>query len=125
MVDGSFERKLNLLEAHCCYKKGKCTHGKMCRMNRTIRPSNFCAARGRPLGFLLAFMKYASSYKDQPSHSKSTRLGTRELDDNYSYEKRLALRKWCMETYPEFYAFVVSVEREQRPGEGLEPDGLY
>ena len=115
------------LDAHC---ERACHYvpTNPCRVNRTYcgdylgRPT----ARGRPLGFLLAWLEVGCDpdCKSRDAHSRVADARRRTPDDEalMSKERRLAARQKALDTGR--YTAMFDLERPCRDGEGLEPDGL-
>jgi hypothetical protein len=102
------------LNAHCT-----CEHG-LCRVNRTCIRGVHQAGRGRPLGFLICWLragKGATCANRAAHHSLSTR--PMQLAEEISFAKRSAAREWAS-GIPEFAPFFAA-ERARFPGEGPEP----
>jgi hypothetical protein len=107
----------NTLSAHCTWidpSTEECCHG-LCRLDRTCNRNDRFPDRGRPLGFLIAWILRAAQHPTRDSHFHD-RLG-----DTISRDERVAARDWAVGR-PEF-AFFLERERDCRPGEPEEPMG--
>jgi hypothetical protein len=97
-----------------------------CRINRVRlackRGSNL--ARGRPIGFLMAWLAAASTKDDAASHKRMSNPRTRTPDDleHFTLAKRESGRQWVVDRGG--MTDLLGLERPQRPGEGPEPEGL-
>jgi hypothetical protein len=100
-----------VLSAHC-WVDG-CAHG-LCRMDRTAKgsTSRAYAARGRPIGLLIAWLRRGIMYGSREDHFASRH--------GISFQERSEAREWAM-AQPELAAMLAK-ERAPRPGEGDEPD---
>ena len=104
------------LAAHC--KK----HGALCRVNRTLKEK--CGKyRGRPVGFLIAWLQAAGDFKGKSAHIKA---GKDPKKDQWTRQKRKDARLWANTLEP-LVVGPLSYERkprdEETDGEPLEcPD---
>ena len=102
--------------AHCRWcgggAGGEPLHG-LCRINRTVRAGKN-VHQGRPIGFLIAWLRLAVIHEDRQSH-----FDDRKGNDAISLGDRLAARAWT-QNEPAL-GFFLGKEREQRPEEGVEP----
>lgn len=109
----------SVLSAHCLWRDPSGSdddgpvHG-LCRLDRTVKPSDGRPQQGRPVGFLVAWLWRSSAHPDRASHF-ADRLGGR-----ISLAERQAARAWA-ESAPTM-AFPLSVERPRRAGEEAEPE---
>ncbi len=106
------------LSAHCLWCNAALgeevpSHG-LCRLDRTTRPSLTRPAQGRPLGFLVAWLRRAPFHETREAHFDDRLGGVIDLAE------RQAARAWA-EATPGM-AEPLSKERDRRPGEGPEPD---
>ena len=67
-----YDTQLNILAAHCRLP----AHGRDCRVNRTLEEGKTAAAaaRGRPLGFLVAWLRCAEQFATQQEHHDISKL---------------------------------------------------
>ena len=115
------------LDAHC--ERG-CHYmpSNPCRVNRTCSADHLGrpTARGRPIGFLLAWLELGCEpdCQSRDAHARVADARRRTPDDEarVSKERRLAARQKAMDTGR--YADMFRCERPCRDGEGIEPDGL-
>jgi hypothetical protein len=100
------------LAAHCP------RHGALCRINRTLKAGNKkLIHRGRPIGFLICWLREAGDYKSKQLHIKAGR--DRSLA-KWSRPKRKHARAWAKEQ--PVLANSLAWERKARPEDG-ESDG--
>ena len=104
------------LAAHC--KK----HGALCRVNRTLKEKGG-QYRGRPVGFLIAWLQAAGDFKGKSAHIKA---GKDPKKDQWTRQKRKDARLWANTQEP-LVVGPLSYERkprdEETDGEPLEcPD---
>jgi hypothetical protein len=105
-----------VISAHCRWCQPgdvEPTHG-LCRLNRTVRFGKN-PNQGRPIGFLIAWLRRARVHEDRASHFED-RIGNGII----RIADRLTARAWAV-NQPDL-AFFLSLERGLRPGEGDEPD---
>jgi hypothetical protein len=105
------------LWAHCRYA----SHGPMCRMGRVLKPNTGTPAQGRPGGLLIAWIDCASDFTSAPDHMAINRQPHVFLDPRLGLDKRERARSWSQREAPQVDTLLKAVERERRPGEGLEP----
>ena len=85
------------LDAHC----NLCAHdGPLeCKVDRTCVPKRLSpgSLRGRPLGFLLAWLLYGKEHADRASHKRAADLSKLDDADKHAlrYEVRARLREWA------------------------------
>ena len=115
----------NSLDAHC----GSPDHMNKktpCRLNRTRNiPLKGWGGRGRPIGFLLAWLEYHQEWPTRQAHSEATMPRTQTPTDvnvRLSHARRLACRLALAATGR--YADLFALERAPFEGEGEEPPGL-
>ena len=119
-----FEAGRNFLRlgAHCTCDDHKHPTNP-CRLNRSCEKDQRDPKhpRGRPLGFLLAWLEAAHSKLDRDAHFRMSvkKHMTPEDKEALSYERRLRARLKAMED-PNL-SVLFGLERAQRTGEGLEP----
>jgi hypothetical protein len=105
-----------ILSAHCEWRlrggADEPCHG-LCRLSRTVRPNSKLLQQGRPVGFLVAWLRRAYEYPDREAHF-AARQGAL-----ISRAERLEARAWAERT--PHMAWPLAVERPQRPGEEAEP----
>jgi hypothetical protein len=109
-----FDEAKESLNAHCR------RHGRLCRLNRTVRASNYNnrSGQGRPVGQLGAWLVGADKYPDWTSHKAAAR------DERIvSWALRDRFRTWA-ESLPRFRESVSVLERPPRGGERSEPFAL-
>lgn len=107
------------LAAHC-----SCGHG-LCRVNRVnVRGDRGPRGRGRPLGFLIAWLKAGRcpEFSSQESHKALSVDRAFALHPAISLEMRQEARAWAA-SRPEF-ASCFAKERPREVGEPEEPPGL-
>ena len=96
---------------------GDAKHGRRCRLERTCLANKTVpryAAQGRPLGLLAAWLRHSQSEESQADHMASVAL--------FGKDRRAACRaELLLEPRAQDLA---SEEREKRPGEDDEPEGL-
>ncbi len=103
----------NTLSAHCLWvdpSTGEHEHG-LCRLDRTCNRCNRFPF-GRPIGYLIAWLRRASLYHSRAEHFSASR-------DPITFGERLNARQWAM--IQPGLAFFISCERELEDGEGIEP----
>jgi len=71
-------------------------------MARTLKPRAGKPAQGRPLGFLIAWMKCADDFTDQPSHSAASMSPAVFVDERFNFANRSAARAWGADNCPEW-----------------------
>lgn len=113
----------NNLNIHCLLPG----HGQFCRMNRTLKSSDAPsrAAQGRSIGMQLAWFMAARDHPHEfPDRASHAALATRSGrgSPHLSLERRTAWREWGM-AQPSLGG-IFDLERNPRPGEGLEPAGI-
>ncbi len=113
-----YDTERHILSAHC----GIPGHGKLCRLNRSAKPSGKNKeSQGRPLGLLLAWLKCGCDYENKASHHRITTPDFIHTEAKLSFDKRSEARAEMQEKDPESYGRVAALERPQRDGEGQEP----
>ncbi|CAK0804764.1 unnamed protein product [Prorocentrum cordatum] len=124
-----FNENSNTFDAHCS------RHGKDCAVSKSCRAfegdaagSGKRLAQGRPLGFLVAWLRYGTSdlFGDGPEHRKHhfdarLRRGPHALLMDGEGPLRRGSRAW-VQSNPHFEP-LRRAERKQRPGEAVEPPG--
>ena len=111
-----FDLALDLFTAHCNLP----SHGRLCRLRRTIKPNARNLAQGRPAGVLLAWLAAADQYGNKEDHQA---IGQRSRhEDCFQFERRVEARS-CLAAMPELALAFDAFERPQRPGEAEEPEG--
>ena len=124
-----FNTNARSLDAHCTVHE-ECD----CSTGRTIvgwdssqggKWTGLRSARGRPLGFLVAWLRLARSSHDSATHLDAMRDARKVGYALYSGRgpARQRAREWVMQT-PEM-SDLRDAERPQRDGEPLEPDGQF
>ena len=114
-----YSEKQDELSAHCALA-AHLNPQNPCRLNRTCKEDHSPSkARGRPLGFLLAWLADADRHEHRTAHHRARLAQTPEDADALSYEKRLLARQSIGHQFP-----LDGVERNRRPCEGIEPAGL-
>jgi hypothetical protein len=105
------------LDAHCTDPR-HANNKNPCRTNRKlISKGEKSGPRGRPVGFLLCWLQ--AQFETQAEHKQSItkKTQTPEHREFYSYQRRLAARKWAEVHIPG----VVGLERPCIGDEGSEP----
>lgn len=110
-----FNEPAGSLDAHCHLHRDSHLH---CAVNRTVRMSNPKVPRGRPLAFLLAWLRAGADYTTRDAHF-AARLGRDEAEALCTHERRVAIRSE-IEADP-YWAEARSKERRPGPDEPLEP----
>ena len=111
------------LDAHCNCEAHKQNRRNPCRLNRTIDADSRRgqSARGRPLGFLLAWLWHSDACGDSPSHKNAAK--PKECTDAdreaLSLTRRQAARQWAKDNLP---SAVFEKERIQYLSEPEEPE---
>ncbi len=94
-------------------------------MNRTYQRNpnaRTALSRGRPLGFLIAWLRCCGKFGDGPANRKNHHAAANAqppyefLASGLSVERRSA-REWALANLP------LNLEADKRPGEGDEPEG--
>ena len=113
------------LDAHCSL----CSHEHRvnpCRLNRTRFKCkrNINKARGRPLGFLLAWLAAGTSKTTRTLHGDMLKPQKRAEGDEayFTLEIRQRLRIWLVEDGG--FTQLLELERPRRAGEPAEPEGI-
>lgn len=117
--DGIASGRNPSVAAHCNIR----AHG-LCRCNRTLQAGKPGSSRGRPLGFLVSWLRAGAQHADRASHA---RLASRKEfptlsdgeRDSLSLARRTEARGW-MQHQPHLRD-LLEAERPQWPGEGAEP----
>lgn len=105
----------NSVGAHC-----RCDHG-LCRTNRTLNSKGHSGLRGRPLGFLVAWLQAGQSRHCFDSHQALAR-SPGQFDDLVSLEKRQAARRWLESQVRADPNIQVLLDKE-RPADAIDVDG--
>ena len=106
--------KDGILSAHCLYTSPghDCNDHGLCRVNRTCgEAKNKQGGQGRPLGFLVAWLRSAIHYACRGDHY--------DMRKYITLQERQDARQWVESSA--IMAIPRSKERHPRAGEGLEP----
>jgi hypothetical protein len=114
-----YDTKLNILSAHCRHP----SHGRLCRLNRTLKENARDRDKGRPLGLLLAWIAIAGEFSTVQEHMQVARLPDVYIDERLSFANRKKWRLWLGDNDPVKYAAIQGLERNQRVAEDVEPEG--
>lgn len=108
------------LTAHCNLP----AHGRLCRLRRTVKPSDRNVAQGRPAGWLLAWLQCAEDFSDQTGHQQAgARVASQRVPAALAHDKRSQARTW-LASQPELSAAFERLERASRGTDDWEPEGL-
>ena len=122
------DKGTNQLGAHCRHPD----HGSECRVNRTVKEGASKPAQGRPLGFLLAWLKCANDFTGadgKERHMQIARSPYCLFDDRLTFIKRSEMRAWASDNgsreVEDLCQLCAEIERPPRigNGEGTEPEG--
>ena len=113
----------HILSAHCAHP----SHGRMCRINRSLKGNARKPSQGRPLGLLVAWINCAGAFTAHPSpkenmkaHIKAAQWPEVLLEDHLSFANRAAARAWVADNSAD-WAELSDLERDQNAGEEVEP----
>ena len=91
-----------------------CSAHPQCRLNRSVRRGKR-DCQGRPVGFLIAWMRAAERFPDQKSHLAFSRRAARG-DEALSFERRQQDREWARQQ-PTLAGVFEFEKHGARPGE--------
>lgn len=113
-----FDASTQQFSAHCNFP----SHGRLCRLRRTVKASTRNDAQGRPGGLLLAWVANAELYSSLEEHQAAGQKGTVEWQEWAQFEHR-ARHRQAMRGKP-VSAALQGNERARLAGEGEEPVGF-
>ena len=114
-----YDTQQKVLLAYCKHPR----HGKACRVTRTTAEGRASKpAQGRPLGFLLSWLKCAECFETAKEHMAITLPGVSLYSEHLRPEVRSRNRLWMQQTCPDAYAQISARERPRRDGEADEPE---
>ncbi len=112
------------IDAHCDLKE-HVDRKNPCRLNRSrfVCKRGLNEARGRPVGFLMAWLAAAHHADSATSHKHMSRTRQCHAEDlaHFSFAKRSRGRQWVVDNG---LTDLLGLERPKRGGEGEEPEGL-
>jgi hypothetical protein len=114
-----FDPATKQITAHCNFP----SHGRLCRLRRTVNGNARNAAAGRPAGLLIAWMGAASSFKTYKLHQEAGGKPFVPLHAELNIVHRGQARVWA-ETIPELAGALAELERPAGRDEAAEPEGF-
>ena len=115
-----FSIKTYQITAHCNYP----SHGRLCRLRRSIMASDTDPAKGRPGGLLLAWLACASKYSSLAAHQAAGQKKMLRYVPELNFEARSRARSSATEEDATLKDTLEELERPKRGGEGDEPEGF-
>ena len=117
------------LDAHCACCAGDCSTSRTCSGwddDGVGAWTGLRSARGRPLGFLVAWLRLGRHFATREKHLEAMKNARQKSSPLYSGKGALRqrARDWVIAT-PSFRHLRVNAERLLRDNEEMEPDGQF